>query len=222
MQRSKVCALEERDFFELKCLQEFAWTLNFRHSWRFFVYIFAFNHTCLEPSLYISLTYQKHRVSPSSTPHLVFLGQGLPVHLEFFGWLDWLVIKAQGLRWAGLGHHICLFICVLGMQTQVHMLMQQALCQLSYFPGPLEDLKKCLCVFCLCVYVPRACLMAAEAGGERQILWDQNLTGSWGQPWGFWELIFWKSFQCSQLLSYFSQTLPSRCLMLLLKTTSER
>lgn len=103
MQMSKACALEERDLFELERLQEFAWTVNFRHNCRrFFVYIFAFNHTCLEPSLYVPLTYQKHRVSPSSTPRLVFLGQGLPVKLEFFGWLDWLVTKAQGLPWAGI------------------------------------------------------------------------------------------------------------------------
>lgn len=68
MQMSKVCALEERDLCELERLQEFAWTVNFRHNCRrLFVYIFAFNHTCLEPSLCVPLTYQKHRVSLSST-----------------------------------------------------------------------------------------------------------------------------------------------------------
>lgn len=221
MQRSKVCVLEERHLFELEYLQEFAWTVNFRHSWRkFFVYIFAFNHTCLEPSLYVSLTYQKHRMSPSSTPHLVFLGQGLPVHLEFFGWLDWLVTKAQGLRWAGLWVPHLSFHLRPGDENSSTYAHATSTLPTELFPRP--TWRKCLCVFCLCVYVPRACLMAVEAGGERQILWDQNLTGSWEQPWGFWELIFWKSFQYSQLLSYFSQTLPSRCLMLLLKTTSER
>lgn len=167
MQRSKVCVLEERDLFELECLQEFAWTVNFRHSWRkFFVYIFAFNHTCLEPSLYVSLTYQKHWVSPSSTPHLVFLGQGLPVHLEFFGWLDWLVTKAQGLHWAGLWVPHLSFHLHPGDANSSTYAHATSTLPTEIFPRPTWRLKKmfmCVLLVCLCTM----CMSDGSRGWRR-------------------------------------------------------